>query len=101
MAAREYGMGVRLASRMARLGEPGAPFRFQKGDRVAWIRFDGTPDFEYAGVIVDGECEYQPGVGAYKAGYLVQRADGSYFGVDHAHLMRLSTRESGVAGSRS
>jgi len=82
----------RLASRMAQLQEPGAPFKFKKGDRVAWVRFDGTPDFEFAGVIVDGVCEYQPGVGAYKAGYVVQRADGSCFGVDHAHLMRLSAR---------
>jgi hypothetical protein len=86
-------MRMHIASRMARLGEPGAPFRFMRGDRVAWVRFDGTPDFQFAGVIVDGVCEYQPGIGAYKASYLVQRADGSYFGVDHAHITRLSTRD--------
>lgn len=86
-------MSVRLATRMARLGEPGAPFRFQKGERVAWARFDGTPDLAFAGVVVDAVCEYQPGVGAYKAGYLVQRDDGTYFGADHVHLTRISTRE--------
>lgn len=68
------------------------PWRFQKGDRVVWQRFDGTPDFEFAGVVLDAVCEYQPGVGIYRVGYLVQRRDGSYFGADPANLMRISTR---------
>lgn len=80
-----------ITSRMARLGDPGVPFRFQKGDRVAWRRFDGSPDFEVAGVVVDAICEYQPGVGTYKGVFLVQRNDGSYFGADATCLLRLST----------
>lgn len=80
-----------ILSRMTRLGDPGAPFRFQKGDRVAWRRFDGSPDSVHAGVVVDAICEFQPGIGTYRAAYLVQRNDGSYFGADAGSLVRLST----------
>lgn len=78
-----------ILSRMARLGDPDAPFRFQKGDRVAWTRFDGSPDSRHAGVVVDAICAFQPGT--YRGVYLVQRNDGSYFGADAGCLVRLST----------
>jgi hypothetical protein len=82
-----------MASRLVRLGDPtaqDAPFRFKKGDRVAWKRWDGSPDEEMAGVVVDGICEYVPGGGAYRDTYIVQRKrDGFYFGADELDLIRL------------
>ena len=72
-----------MAVRVVRLGDPSAPdapFRFKKGDRVAWKRWDGKPDGEFAGVVVDGICEYVSGGGAYRDRYVIQRADGLQFG---------------------
>src|SRR6266481_7126429 len=77
-------------SRMSRLGNPGAPFRFKRGDQVAWKRFDGSLDFEFAGEVVDAVCEHQPMTGFHKSAYIVRRSDGSYFPADHLGLVRLS-----------
>ena len=81
-----------MTTRLVRLGDPSAhdaPFRFKKGDRVAWKRGDGSPDKEMSGVIVDGICEYVPGGGAYRDKYIVQLSDGFYFGADELDLIRL------------
>ncbi|HSB81360.1 MAG TPA: hypothetical protein VLM91_21485 [Candidatus Methylomirabilis sp.] len=78
---------------MARLGDPDAPFGFKRGDRVAWIRFDGSLDPDFAGQIVDGICEYLPADGIHTSAYLVRRSDGSYFVADQRNLMRIAPRE--------
>jgi hypothetical protein len=81
-----------MAIRIARLGDPGsaeAPFSFRQGARVAWKRWDGKPDAEFAGVIVDGICEYVPGGGAYRDRYVVQRPDGLHFGAGALDLVEL------------
>jgi hypothetical protein len=81
-----------MAARIAKLGDPGAtdaPFRFRKGDRVAWKRWDGSPDIEFSGEIVDGICEYVPGGGSYRDRYVVRTKDGHYFGGGHVDLIKL------------
>ena len=81
-----------MAVRMARLGDPSAPdapFSFQKGERVAWKRWDGSPDSEFSGVVVDGLCEYVPGGGSYRDRYVVQRNDGHHFGGGSFDLIRI------------
>ncbi len=78
---------------MTRLGDPDAPFAFKRGERVAWVRFDGSPDLDFSGLVVDGVCEYLPAVGIYTAAYLMKRDDGSYFSADQRNLMRIPPRE--------
>ncbi|MBI4590078.1 MAG: hypothetical protein HY725_14690 [Candidatus Rokubacteria bacterium] len=81
-----------MAVRVVRLGDPNAldaPFRFKKGDRVAWKRWDGSPDIEFSGTIVSGICEYVPGGGAYRDRYVIERKDGFYFGADQLDLIKL------------
>lgn len=56
---------------------------------MAWRRWDGSPDPESSGIVVDGICEYVPGGGAYKDRYVVQRKDGTYFAAGHLDLVRL------------
>ncbi len=66
-----------MSIRVVRLGDPeaaDAPFRFSKGARVAWKRWDGSPDPEFSGVVVDGICEYVPGGGAYSAMWRARRS---------------------------
>lgn len=75
---------------MARLGDPVAPFLFTKGDRVAWVRFDRSIDFDFGGEVVDGVCEYIPGGPVYTAVYRVRRDDGTYFEADQRNLVRLA-----------
>lgn len=82
-----------MTVRVARLGDPDAPFRLKKGDRVAWKRWDGTPDSEFSGVIVDGICEYVSGGGAYRDRYVVERKDGVYFGAGDLDLIRVPTEQ--------
>jgi hypothetical protein len=86
-----------MTVRIARLGEPNtsdAPFRFKRGDRVAWRRLDGSLDPDYVGVIVDGLCEYLAGGGAYKDRYVVERADGLRFAGGHLDLVKVNEEES-------
>jgi hypothetical protein len=46
-----------FVTRVGRLGtDPQAPFRFRRGDKVAWKRPDGTADTEVQGRITDGTC---------------------------------------------
>lgn len=78
-----------IASRMMRLGDPGAPFKFKKGDRVAWRRFDGSPDGEFSGEVVDAHCEYHFGSGIYRTSYVVKRDNGYYFGADQLNLIHV------------
>jgi hypothetical protein len=81
-----------MAVRVVRLGDPDAPdapFTFRKGDRVAWKRWDGSPDPEFSGEITDGICEYVPGGGAYRDRYVVRREDGSFFGAEPLDLIKL------------
>ena len=81
-----------MTIRVVRLGDPSAtdaPFRFKKGDRVAWRRWDGNPDPEFSGVVIDGLCEYLQGGGAYRDSYIVERADGFQFGGGHFDLMQV------------
>ena len=82
-------MRPRQSSRMTRLGDLDAPFAFKRGDRVAWVRFDESPDLEFSGVVVDGVCEYLAAVGIQTAAFLVKRDDGSYFVADQRNLMRI------------
>lgn len=85
-----------MATVIARLGDPGAPFRFRQGDRVAWRRWDGAPDLEFFGLVVDGICEYVPGGGAYRDRYVVRREDGTYFAAGQPDLVRLEQPAEGV-----
>lgn len=78
-----------MATRVARLGEPGAPFRLRKGDRVAWKRWDGSADLDFSGTVVDGICEYVVGGGAYRDRYVVQRKDGTFFAAGDLDLVKL------------
>ena len=81
-----------MAVRVVRLGDPtatDAPFRFSKGDRGAWKRWDGTADGEFSGTVVDGICEYLPGGGAYRDSYVVERQDGLRFGAGHFDLVKV------------
>lgn len=80
-------------SQTVRLGDPNAPFVFKKGDHVAWVRFDGSADLEFAGQIVDGFCEYLPAAGISTTVYIVKRTDGYLFGADERHLVRLPPGE--------
>ena len=50
-----------MATVIARLGDPGAPFRFRPGDRVAWRRWDGAPDLEFFGLVVDWDLRVRAG----------------------------------------
>ena len=78
-----------MATKTARLnGDPRAPFRFHKGERVAWKRSDGSPDPDMRGVVEDGCCEYQEGGGWYEDEYIVRREDGSTFRAGHFALVR-------------
>jgi len=82
---------------IVRLDEPAAasaPFRFRRGDRVAWKRLDGTPDPDYVGIIVDGLCEYLPSGGAFRDRYVVERGDGLRFGAGHLDLVKASEEAS-------
>lgn len=85
-----------MGTRLVRLSDPDAfdaPFKFKKGDRVAWKRWDGSPDEDMSGVVVDGHCEYVPGGGAYRDRYIVQRfKDGFHFAADELDLVRLSEK---------
>ena len=77
-------------ARVVRLGDPNAtdaPFRFKKGDRVAWKRWDGSADPDFMGQVIDGVCEYLPGGGAYRDRYVVQRKDGGFFGGGNLDLI--------------
>ena len=81
-----------MAVRVARLGDPStpdAPFWFQKGDHVAWKRWDGSADPEFSGIVVDGVCEYVSGGGSFRDRYVVQRSDGHYFGGGQLDLVRI------------
>lgn len=79
-----------MATKIARLDDdPRVPFRFRKGDRVAWRNNDGTLDPEYRGVIVDGICEYQEGGGWYEDRYLVKRDDQFTFPAGHLDIVKL------------
>ena len=81
-----------MAVRVARLADPeatDAPFSFSKGDRVAWKRWDGSPDPEFSGVVVDGICEYVLRGGSFRDRYVVQRSDGHYFGGGQLDLVRI------------
>jgi len=82
-----------MATVLARLGDLGAPFRFRKGDRVAWKRWDGSPDVEMSGLVVDGICEYVVGGGAYRDRYVVQRKDGTHFAAGDLDLIQLEEKE--------
>lgn len=85
-----------MTVRIVQLGAPGtsdAPFRFKRGDRVAWRRLDGSLDRDYVGVIVEGLCEYLAGGGAYKDRYVVERADGLRFAGGHLDLVKVSQEE--------
>jgi len=82
-----------MAIRVVKLGDPAAsdaPFRFKKGDRVAWRRWDGSADLEFSGVVIDGICEYVPGGGAYRDRYVVERPDGLHFGAAQLDLTEVS-----------
>jgi hypothetical protein len=72
---------------MLRLGDPEAPFVFQRGDWVAWKKFDGSPDLDVIGEVLDGICEVHPESGICKVSYVVKRSDGSYFGADQLILV--------------
>jgi hypothetical protein len=62
-----------------RLGEDQrAPFRFRKGDRVAWLTARNAPSTEFRGEIVDGWCSYDDPVGILDETYQV-RIDGNRF----------------------
>jgi transcriptional regulator with XRE-family HTH domain len=89
--ALEVPMTVLTEGRMvSRLGEdPLAPFGFQKGDRVAPRRADGSADLRYAGVVTDGICWYQLPAGSYTDLYQVRREDGLYFDARGPELARL------------
>lgn len=85
-----------MATRLARLGDPDAPdapFIFKIGDRVAWKRWDGSPDEDMSGVVIGGHCEYVSGGWAYRSRYIVQRfKDGFYFAADDLDVVRLPER---------
>ena len=84
---------IKRVALVARLSEsdPYAPFFYHRGDEVAITRDDGTPDPERHGVIVNGTCEYQAGVGggSYRQPtYEVRRADGTMFCARELELTR-------------
>jgi len=66
-----------------------APFRFRKGDLVAWKRSDGSADPILRGIVVDGICEYVPGGGAYRDGFVVRQADGKIFPARSMDLLKV------------
>lgn len=80
-----------MATKVGRLGfDLQAPFRFQRGDKVAWKRQDGTPDSEFQGTITDGTCEYTVGGGAYQPPvYVVRRDDSFEFAAAELSLVKL------------
>jgi hypothetical protein len=56
-----------------RLGDgSSAPFRYKKGDRVAWLVTRDRPSKEFSGEIIDGWCAYDEGGGALDETYTVQ-----------------------------
>ena len=65
------------------------PFRFHKGERVAWKRSNGSPDPDMRGVIEHGCPEYQEGGGWYEDEYIVRREDGTTFRAGHFDLVQL------------
>jgi hypothetical protein len=81
-----------VTARVTTLGDPeaaAAPFRFRRGERVAWKRWDGSADPAFSGVVIEGICEYVPGGGAYRDRYVIRRSDGVLFGAGHLDLIRL------------
>lgn len=77
-----------MPTRIARLGDEKAPFRFKKGEQVTWRRSDGSLDAEFSGLIVDGVCEYEEGGGSYKDRYIVERKDGVRFPAGHFDIVK-------------
>ncbi len=73
-----------------RLSDQGAPFYFQAGERVAWRRWDGAPDREFQGIVMDAIGTFTLPGGSYRAVYTVRRDDGYFFKAGEAALVQLS-----------
>ena len=78
-----------MTIRVGRLGhDREAPFRFRRGDRVAWKRYDGTADREAQGIIMDGTCIYMVNGGSRQPPiYVVACENGEKFTAAEMTLM--------------
>ena len=76
-----------MATKAARLGDPTTPFKFARGEKVAKLRDDGTPDPQFQGQIVDGECEGESAWDPYT--YDIQMDNGSHFTAAERELVKL------------
>lgn len=46
-----------MAGQTFRLGDSRVPWKFERGDRVAWKKTNGSPDPHDRGIVDDGWCE--------------------------------------------
>ena len=75
--------------RTMRLSDPDAPFFFRAGEHVAWRRWNGAPDREFRGTVVDAVGTFTLPGGPYSATYYVQRGDGQIFRSSEVCLVRV------------
>jgi hypothetical protein len=76
-----------MTTPVTRLGDPTLSFIFARGDKVAKLRDDGTPDPQFRGQVMDGTCVVESAGDSYT--YEVQRDDGSYFTATERELTKL------------
>ena len=76
-----------MTTQGVRLGDPTTPFKFARGDKVAKLRDDGTPDPQFRGQVVDGVCAVESARDPYT--YEVQMDNGSYFTDAERELVKL------------
>jgi len=79
--------GESVAPKVARWGDPTTPFTFSRGEKVAKLRDDGTPDPQFRGQIVEGECEVESAEDSYT--YDVQMDNGAHFTASERELVKL------------
>jgi hypothetical protein len=76
-----------MTTPVVRLGDPTAPFKFARGEKVAKLRDDGTPDPQFRGQIRDGTCAVESPGDPYT--YEVQMDTRSYFTAAERELIKL------------
>jgi hypothetical protein len=77
-----------MTTSVVRLGDPTTPFTFSRGEKVAKLRDDGTPDPQFRGQIRDGTCAVESAGDPYT--YEVQMDNGAYFTAAERELIKLS-----------
>jgi hypothetical protein len=62
------------------------PCEFKIGDRVGWLRPDGSVDPEFTGIIEEAEFKGSHAGGSYDCHYVVRLPTGLYFNAREGQL---------------